>query len=281
MSFTEAQLIERRKYLGASECSAALGMSSWMSPLELYKSKKGELPPIETTLPMLVGTALEPICIEMFERESGLKVTDRQAVVVDPKKPWRRSSLDGRASDGSLIEAKTSGDYRGWGEAGDEIPLPYLYNIHHSFLTVPDAKKAYFPVLLGGRTFRIFEVIRNNDLCDLVDQGESPFWEKVMHNIMPDPTTSTDVRLKYPKDHGITRTASVDQAKAVSELKGMKSAAKVLNEKLEAAQMVVENIIGDAATLLAVDGSVLATWKSQSRSEYTVKASEFRVLRVK
>lgn len=281
--FTADQLEERRKYLGASESAAALGMSSFFSTYELYLSKQGKGKPIEKTIPMMVGQALEPVCIDLLEREDDLMVVDRQRLFVDDSAPWRRCTIDGYVhSESAIVEAKSSGDFRGWGDGGDEIPLPYLYNIAHSFMCIPEAKKAIFPVLIGGRTYRRYTVKRDNELIDLVRQGEEHFrktwWEP---GIAPPASTSDDIKLMYPRDFGITKTASVTEAHSISELKALKASEKVLKEKIERSEIVVKDLIGDAATLLDVKGAVLATWKTQSRDEFVTKASSFRVLRLK
>lgn len=282
MAFTAEQLIERRKFLGASECSAALGMSTFFTPLELYQSKKGLGEPIETTIPMMVGAALEPVAIELFERESKMKVFDRQKVVVDPNCPWRRASLDGRADDGGLVEAKTSGDYRGWGKQDDEIPLPYLYNAMHSLACVPDAKTVYFPVLIGGRVYRMYEVKRDEELIDLVRMGEDAFWNShVMRNVPPPPTNVDDLKIMYPRDKGGIKIASADDAKMVATLAAVKKSIKILEEEEKKVAFAVKALIGDNSTLQSADGTALATFTTTDKKEFVTKATSFRTLRLK
>lgn len=282
MSFTEAELIERRKYLGASEAGAAVGESPWFSRLELYLSKKGELPPIETTLPMMIGSALEPICLEMCERETGMKIEERQSVYVDADAPWRRCTLDGYVhSENILIEAKTSGDFRGWGEPGtDEIPLHYIFNAAHSMLVVKEARKVIFPVIIG-RGFKMYEVVRNKPLLELVAEAEADFMQLVLNNTPPSPRDRDDLKLAYPKSHGVTKIAPPDIEAAVTRLNLAKPGIKAMEETQKELQFQITNFMGDADTLLNTAGAVLATWKSQDRKEFTTKASSFRVLRVK
>lgn len=281
--FTDAELEVRRGFLGGSEASASLGMSSFFTPLELYLSKQGLGKAIETTIPMMVGTALEPVCIELLEREREQPVEIRQQVFVDESTPWRRCTIDGYIfAEEAIVEAKTSGDFRGWGEQDDEVPLPYIYNAMHSLMCLPKAKKVIFPVLIGGRTYREYTVKRDEGLIDLVRQGEghfrTSFWEP---GIPPPATTPLDVKLLYPKDIGTTKITDTIGAHKVSDLKALKASEKVLKEKIEKAQMDVCELFGDAATLVDPKGMTLATWKTQSREEFVTKASSFRVLRVK
>lgn len=283
MSFTPAELQERRKYLGASESAAAIGESPWYSQLELYQSKKGVAPPIETTLPMMIGTALEPICLEMFERERGVTVEGRQQQCVDEKHPWRRCTLDGWvAAERAIVEAKTSGDYKGWGEQGtDEIPLHYLYNVAHSFLAVPAALKAIFPVIIG-RSFRIYEVQRNDELCQLVDLAERAFWnDYVLKDLAPPPRNREDLKILYPRSLGITKLTTPEINVALQSLVETKEKIKGLKEVEETRSFEITSHIGNADTLVSESGVPLATFKSQDRKEFITKASSFRVLRIK
>lgn len=281
--FTAAQLEERRGFLGASEASASLGMSTFFTPLELYLSKQGVGLPIETTIPMMVGTALEPVCIELLERERGVTVVDRQMPYVDVSAPWRRCTIDGYVhSESALVEAKTSGDYRGWGENEDEVPLPYIYNAMHSLMCIPEAKKVLFPVLIGGRTYREYTVQRDEGLIDLVRQGEAKFRkDHWLAGVPPRASDLADVKLLYPRDLGSTKITDAAGITLVSDLKALKAAEKALKEKIDKAQMAVTELIGDAANLVNAQGGVMATWKTQSRDEFVTKASSFRVLRLK
>lgn len=281
MTLSPEALVERRGFLGASECASALGLSPFFTQLQLYQSKLGAGDPIEETVPMMVGQALEPVALALFEREKHMLVLERQRMFVDPKCPWRRCTVDGMAPDGAIVEAKTSGDFRGWGDGEDDIPEHYVYNAHHSLACVPEAPGVHFPVLVGGRTFRTYYVPRETKLVDLVIQGEERFMDLVRKRRPPDPKTQNDVRLLYPKDHGVTRTATADQAKLIATLKTVKAEGKATAERQEALEVALKQVIGDAATLLDVHGAVLATWKSQERAEFVTHASSFRVLRLK
>lgn len=271
MPFTKEQLEHRRKFIGASESASALGMSPWFSQVELYLSKIGEGEPIEETLPMMVGTALEPVTLTLFERETHLKAEERQQVFVDPTTDWRRCTVDGYVhSERAIVEAKTSGDFRGWGEGGDEIPAYYLYNAQHSLACIPEAKKVMFPVLIGGRTFRIYEVQRDEELIDLVREGETEFMERVRQRIPPPPKDRADVLLLHPKDNGRSIEATADIVALVTDHAKAKAREKALKEEIEFFAKGITAFMGDAGTLkrvslIGAQGAVIATWNSQTR----------------
>ena len=270
MTFTPAQLEERRKFIGASEASAALGMSPFFSQVELYLSKIGQGEPIEATIPMMVGTALEPVTIELFERESRMAVGSRQQIFKDPKCPWRRCTVDGMTPDNWIVEAKTSGDFRGWGDGEDEVPQNYIFNAMHSLACIEDAPGVYFPVLIGGRTFRTYRVRRDEELIELVRDGEAAFMKHVISRSPPPPKTMDDVKALYPKSFPTTVSATPEIAAAAERVAKWKAEIKHLEKQLEIDMVQVCNFMGTAGevrriSLTGSQGATLATWNSQER----------------
>lgn len=279
MTFTPAQLAERRKYLGASESSAALGLSPWFSPVELFLDKIGQGAPIEETIPMMVGTALEPVTLALFERETGLVADLRQQVFVDENCPWRRCTVDGYTSDDWIVEAKSSGDFRGWGDADDEIPQHYLYNAMHSLKCIPQAKGVYFPVLLGGRSFELYRVKRDDEMVDLVCKGEELFMERVRNHTPPEPKSVDDVKLLYPRDNGQSIFASAQIEADAIAIAHYKAEMKSSQEAIDNLMTRVTAFMGANATLRRVtltgaQGATLATWNTVERN--TIDSAKLR-----
>lgn len=279
MPFTPEQLLERRGFLGASECSAALGCSPFFSQVELYQAKIGQGEPIEETLPMMVGTALEPVAIRLFEKDTQYTVSDRQRQFVDPTTPWRRCTVDAMAPDGWIVEAKTSGDFRGWGMGHDEIPEHYLFNAHHSLACVPDAPGVYFPVLVGGRTFKNYVVRREPELVELVKQGEAQFMELVRKRRPPEPKSREDVMLLHPKSTDMFVLADALIEGLVKEVAVVKGNIKDAEKTKDSLIARITAFMGSAGTLKRMSlggsqGSVIATWNSQERR--TIDADALR-----
>jgi putative phage-type endonuclease len=269
MTFTAEQLKERQGYLGASEAASALGMSPFFSQVALYLDKTGQGEPIEKTLPMMVGTALEPVTLELFSRETQLAVADRQRQFVDPTCRWRRCTVDGMAQDGWIVEAKSSGDFRGWGDGDDEVPMQYLYNAHHSLACVSEAPGVYIPVIIGGRTFRNYVIRRDPDLIELVRTSEEAFMEMVRKRRPPEPKDRDDVLRLYPKSNEMfVQGDDIIQQKVRDHAKA-KGEAKALEVRIELLARDITNFMGSAGTLkrmtLGGPGEPLATWNSQER----------------
>jgi putative phage-type endonuclease len=266
---TPEQLVERRGFLGASECASSIGLSPFFSQVELYLDKIGDGEAIETTIPMMVGTALEPVCISLFERERHLEVECRQQIFVDETTPWRRCTVDGYLlGEDAIIEAKTSGDFRGWGDGEDDVPQHYLYNAQHSMACIKEAKCVHFPVLIGGRTFRTFTVQRDQELIDLIKKAEHEFMELVRKRRPPKPTTVEDVVKLYPRDNGLMVTADALIEQKVKDLVTVKANIKQADETRLALLAQITAFMGAASTLkrmtlTGVAGEIIATWNSQ------------------
>lgn len=262
MPFSAAELAERRKYLGASEAAAALGLSDFFTPLQLYQDKIGEGEPIEYTLPMMVGTALEPVCIELFERETGLVVTDRQQQLVDARYPWRRATLDGRASDGWLVEAKASGQWQHWGKEEDAVPAGYIYQAQHQMACDVHAPGVYIPVILGQRQFCVYKVLRDAELISMLTVGELEFMDRVKNRQPPDPINMDDIKLRYPTDTGITVTATKEIEALAYQLAHTKKMRKEVQEAEDGECFKIAEFMRDAAILVDSRGEPLFTHKS-------------------
>lgn len=269
MSFTQAELEERRHYLGASESAAALGLSNFFTPLQLYQSKIGEGEPIEETLPMMVGTALEPVILRMFEKETGMTVTDRQKRVVDPHWERRRATLDGVSSDGGIVQAKASGMYGWWGKESDAVPQSIVYQVHHE-MACTGAKLAYVPVILGQRTFQLYQIDRDEELIELLTAGEREFMARVDSRMPPPALDSDDLKILYPEDVGISVVASVEIEPVAYQLAKLKADRKALEKQEEDAAFAVKSFMKDAAILKDAKGNTLYTYKSHTTKRLSV-----------
>ncbi len=273
MSFTAEELKERQQYLGASEAASALGLSTFFTPLQLYKSKIGEAEPIEETLPMMVGTALEPVVIRMFEKETGMAVTNQQLKVVDPTWSRRRCTLDGIASDGGIIQAKASGMWGWWGDTEDAIPESIIFQTQHE-MACTGKSHAYVPVILGQRTFKYYTIQRDEELIDLLTKAEQDFMARVDARDPPPPVDMDDLKILYPIDTGISVTCTDAVYEAAVNLAKVKAQLKGLGEQEDQLAFAVKDFMKDAAILKARSGEVLYTWKSNA--ERSMDVTTFR-----
>ena len=271
---------ERRTGIGGSEAAAALGLSPWQSPFDLWEQKRGLAPPVEQNEPMLWGKLLEDTVRLEYARRTGLEVLPPvKDMVRHPDHPWMFAHLDGEVAQAhrKILEVKTARDARGWGEPEtDEIPPHYLIQTHHC-MAVAKAEVCDVAVLIGGQDFRIYQVRRDLEIEQQLISREAEFWETVTRGLPPDPITLQDAMRRWGHfdAKGTTLAGEAEQA-AIAVLRRAHQLRKELDAKEEAAKLVIQSAMGDTGlNLVDQYGELLATWKlDNGRKGYSVAARD-------
>jgi putative phage-type endonuclease len=260
---------DRNTGLGASEAAAVLGISPWVTPLQLWERKTGRAPEQEETLAMRVGSLLEPVVLEQFTRATGLEISHQQERVIDPRLPWRWVTKDAQVSAKELVEAKTTSRADGWGEEyTDEIPDPYNAQAHHG-MAVTGASVVWIPVLIAAREFRVYKVERDEELIDMLTDAECEFWlHHVRADIPPDPQPAEASRL-WKKDNGKQIVATDEIRAALLKMAGFQIDLDWNEEQAEKIKNQVKLYMRDAAELVDSSGKTLCTWKTAKASNKT------------
>ena len=120
---------DRHLYIGASDFPVIMGKSPWKSREKLALEKGQVIVPLETDNPALArGTRLEPLIIQRFMEETGIKVSNFQKEVTLPATETRMkilAHLDGETEDGLCFEAKTTLKNNKWSEPPEHY-IPQL-----------------------------------------------------------------------------------------------------------------------------------------------------------
>ena len=202
-----AWLAERQNGIGASEAAAAIGVSPYDTPLDLFLRKTGQKPPVETTRAMMIGLLMEPVLAELYSEETGVGFADAQAFRRSELVPWMFATLDRVRTDGRIVELKTAGARVAseWGEAGsDQIPAHYLVQVIHQ-MVVAEATVADVAVLIGGQDFRVYTVERDDAVAERLVELESAFWSHVRQQVPPEFDAAKDAEnlvYLYPESVG-------------------------------------------------------------------------------
>jgi predicted phage-related endonuclease len=232
-----------------------------------------------------LGHIFEPSIIRAFARVQG-----RQAIHVDPPQTWFHAdhpfigaSLDAYSVDAggheSVVEAKTI--MHDWEEWLDGPPVKHWVQVQHQ-LACTGWLRGWL-VGWDGRKLHVHEIERDEkfigDLITLLKW----FWQRHVEPRVPPPiddTRATAAALAriYPRDTGTIIEVG-------GEVDGWLARRRELDERigqLEAEKREIENRmkaeIQDASYAVTPSGKAVS-WKIQRRKSYTVKESEFRVLR--
>lgn len=266
--------ISRNMGLGASDAAAACGLSKWKTPFELWGEKLGKVAANadrldQDALCLEMGQVLEPVAISRFERKQKLTVTDRQLQVVDPTWPTRWVTLDGRASDGGIVEAKSVGfaDPREWGDEFEDsaIPLNYLMQVQHA-LACTGATHAWVPVIVLNRQFRTYRVQRDDELIEQLTAKEREFWQYVVDRTPPPPISIEDAYAQWPQDAGTSIECDYETGVAVAAYVKAKAHIKAAEMDADLAKVKIASYMGANSALVDASGKAMITWKTAKGS---------------
>jgi putative phage-type endonuclease len=277
MSLTREQLQERKGRLGASETAAALGLSPWCTPLELWQAKTSEVIS-ELVVPnefIEWGNRLEAAILAKYCDVHGVTWIEAPAAWrVSTQYPWLGCTPDALLDD-RVVEIKTASTGRDWGEPGtDEIPAGYLVQVTQQML-VCGHRRADVAVLISGHDYREYSIAFDDELAkELIDRSWV-FWQYVQQRVPPEPSTLRDAARRWPRESpGLVRIADDRTLDAVFALRAIKETQSKLEHEADELGLELRKFLGDAATLTDPDGRALATWKAQNRT--TFDSTEFK-----
>ena len=197
----ESWLAGRGKSIGASEAAAAIGMSPFESPYELWARKTGRVPAKDLSGNSAVeyGNRLEPALRTLFQAEHPEFELDYHQfdVLYQHERPWMTATLDGElidVEDGTkgILEIKTSSVSKKaqWDAWRDAIPTHYMCQVcQQLYVTGWDFVVLYAKLKkLNGdselREYRIERREHEEDIRWLVSEIDK-FWELVKTGTPP------------------------------------------------------------------------------------------------
>lgn len=299
MALSAAHQKRRRRYLGASEVPAILGISPYANAADIYHQKTGDLDSWEGNAATETGNLLEDALIRWASRKLDVKVRRNQwrvhgnkihAATLDAAIIDRREGLECKTS--GLLNAMFNGD--DWGaEYSDAVPEAVLVQAQAQMLAA-DLDRIWVPALLGGgRGLSMFKIDRHPDIIQVILERGTRFWhDHVIARVPPaDLTPSVEVLKRIRREPESSTTiddtvfAAFIEAKAVAkEAKRIEDEARArLLEALGTAE-VAECSLGRISFLeqsrKGFDTKRLQTEHPELAAEY-VTSSSYRVLREK
>ena len=134
------------------------------------------------------GTILEPVIRDHFAKVTGKTVMEVKAMLQHPEYPFMIADVDGVTTDDkgnpAILEIKTTSEYK-HDEWLEGVPTYYQTQVQH-YLCVTGVSKAYVAVLIGGNSFRVYEVDADSEIQQMLIAVEKNFWNMVTNMIRPD-----------------------------------------------------------------------------------------------
>lgn len=256
---------DRRLGIGGSDAAAALGLSKWKTPYQLYLEKIGESEPEDESWEMLRGKAMEPALRQHYANEKGHEVITYKTAIVSPKYPWMRYNPDGLTND-RLVEFKTAAYGHGWGvEDTDEIPQEYLLQVQHGMI-VADRPITDVTVSIAGNKPKSFVVEADKELQEIIIEREAQFWENVKTLTPPDAISNDDVSRMYRAVNGKSIEITPEISERLTALRDIRTSIKSCEEEKERIEVYIKNFMGENEVLVSDTHVPLVTWKQQKGS---------------
>lgn len=269
----------RKRGIGGSDAAAAVGISPYKSPLELWMEKTGrdgDMPkpdPHDEDSPVFWGNILEPIVAELYAKRTGNKVRRVRSILQHPDndKAFMLANLDYAVS-GSLevqiLECKTAGE---WGSKHwrDGVPDYIQCQVQHQ-LAVTGKQVADVAVLLCGQKLEIFRVERDEEVIERLIELERHFWWHVENDIPPatDGSESSAKALNYlfPREtlDTINFTDDAELSGKFAELVSVRNDIESLTEYEDTLKQAIQQQMGDYGKAVFATGHV--TWKRSKDS---------------
>jgi putative phage-type endonuclease len=282
--------VDRTKFLGGSDAAAVLGVSPWLTPVQLWKLKTGRAEPQKpdpVRQRMLErGKKLEPVVLDMVldklaERGLQVDLVARNAYHRDPEHDFLRCEIDfelvvtGEVQIGTQFwkldrqlingDCKTVHGFarRKWGEEDtEEVPIEYAAQFMHG-LMVTGRQLCLVAALIGLDDVQIFWVVRDDVTIDAMREKELAFWHDcVQAGRAPDPIRFGDIKELYPVDNGRTVEATAEVAAAAERHRRLGIEIKLLQAEREDRALEIASYVGDFRQL-TVGGRPVMTFSDQ------------------
>lgn len=270
----------RRTGLGGSDGAAALGEDPYKTPLQLFLEKTGEIEPDDLSEKENVqfGTLVEDAIAEMYERKTGRTLWKLNETLRCDKYPFMFGHIDRRVVNMGYrrgFEAKNVNlDYwrfsDEWGEAGSaDVPVRMLIQCNH-YMYLYRAEVWDLAACVGGNSLHVYEIPRDEELIELIVEGEAAFWNYVETDTRPPlalehPSAPDLIKKLYPGTTGETiqlddRTVEIDgDTLSLMECRDLyKTLGPEIKEReklREAARLAVLDAMGEAAIGVFPDGT--------------------------
>jgi predicted phage-related endonuclease len=287
--------VDRSRFLGGSDAAAVMGVSPWLTPVELWKLKTGRAQPRPITPArqriLERGKRLEPVVLEMVVdklREQGIEVeiVAKNQRYTDPEHAFLSVEIDfelrlsGTVTineqrwylDHELVngDCKTVHGFarRKWGEESTEdVPIEYAAQFMTGLMVAPGQRRlCLVAALIGLDDVAIYWVVRDEETIAAMRSKLVSFWvDCVQADRAPDPFKFSDIKELYPLDNGRTVEATPEVAAKVEQLRRLRIDIRMKKAEEEALALDVGEYL-EAFSTLTVGARPVATFKAESRT---------------
>lgn len=256
-------LLERRAGIGGSDASILAGVNRWSSPYTVWLDKIGQAPGKQATMPMRLGSLMEPILLRLFVEQTRIAV--RRAGLMRSKAcPWMQVTVDGLTADGGLLELKRVGWRMAEEWADGQVSDHAEIQVQHAMAVTGRSHAWVFALVDDEPALRRLD--RDENLIENLIGLEHRFWHAhVLTRVAPPIAEAAALPAVKARWAQVQSDVRVGERGKVGPLLTAWAAAKTAVKQAEADASVLEarlrEEIGDADTL-QVDGEPVLTCRA-------------------
>ena len=245
----------RRQLVTSTDVPVLLGLSPYKSEGQLAREKLGEAEPVEETLPMRVGLALEPLIAAEYTRATGHALRRYHGIVRHPHIEWAAASPDWRrVGERYLVEGKTS-QARRWSD--EELPQDVEAQVRWA-MGVTGFPVADVAALIANREWRVVTVEHDEATWQNLLDIAADFRARLARG-GPFAEDAASLKARYPADDGSELVADAEIEEAVLELIRLRASRADIEDACERLETAVKARMATATRLTGTGWSV--TWK--------------------
>ncbi|WP_417790318.1 YqaJ viral recombinase family protein [Terasakiella pusilla] len=193
----------RAQHIGGSEVAALFGLSSFMTPFELWHIKKGniEAPNLDDNERVFWGNVLEPAIAKGIAQLEGFQIRKVHRYLSSEDVPGMGASLDyqiinhQRGTAPFEIKAVDYLEHRDWPEENGVKTPPMKYALQvQSQIALLNSKWGCLGALVSGNTPEKFNFDRHNGVIAKLSGGIEDFWYSISTGKEPEPDFNKDYR---------------------------------------------------------------------------------------
>jgi putative phage-type endonuclease len=250
----------RRGGLGGSDVAGVLGLSSWSSPWDVWRSKRHEVQAADSAA-MERGRRLESAIGEWTRDRLGAKRLSVGRPCQHPDRPWMRGTPDGWL-DGVGLEIKTCRSWDGWGEDGtNQIPAVYRTQcLWYMAITGRDrwVLSAFSPMT---DQLRIYHLKADPQVLAALVETAGQWWQThVIEDTEPpidgSPGCAAGLAELYAEPRDTFQDADDDAVALVDAWQAADAEAKAAKAKADKLKNEIKALIGDDTGIKSERGSV-------------------------
>lgn len=259
---------ERINWLGASESAALLGCSPYVTKFELFHLKSGNIPGanLDDNERVQAGNYLERGIGEWANHKWGWSIRNCEEYLAHNIVSQMGASLDFITADGEPVEIKNvdslifrDGDWEVEGDALLDAPVHFLIQVQHQLACLPNAKRGWLVVCVGGNRLYHMEIARHEGVIGRIESEVEAFWQSVRAGQEPKPDFEADsstISLLYSTqgDRVIDLRGNNRFAYLCAEYKDAHEIEKQGKSRKDAALAEIKTLMEDANTAIADDG---------------------------